>query len=90
MFANEVLVDPADKERLVSLMKEANEILRKYPYRTDGNPYNVTNMSRAKVFAENTLEWCELLHVGENNAICATTRLSCSNCQPGPCDHRME
>jgi len=90
MFDNEVLVDPADKERLVAIMKEANEILRKYPYRSGGSQYNVTNMSRAKVFASNALEWCELLYVDRERAICAATQLPCIECQKGPCTSKRE
>lgn len=88
MFDNEVLVDSADKERLVALMKEANGILRKYPYRAGGSQSNVTNMSRAKVFASNTLEWCELLYVDREASICAATQLPCIECQKGPCDSK--
>ena len=65
MEKNEVLIDPAEKERLVDLLKEAQSILQKYPYRDGGNLWNITVMSRAKVFVADSLEWCELLYTTE-------------------------
>ena len=49
MFDNEVLIEKSDKEKIIKLINEINEILEKYPYQNQFNAANtVTVMSRAK------------------------------------------
>lgn len=62
MFSNEVLVDKTDKDRLVELLNEVNEILEKYPFETYDGSHTVTNISRAKTFAKDALKWCGYLY----------------------------
>ena len=62
MFTNEPLIEKADKERLVELLKEANAILEKYPYETYDGSHTVTTMSRAKSFVKDAEKWCGYLH----------------------------
>lgn len=65
MFSNEVLVDKADKERLVQLLREANDILKKYPYKIYNGSNTVTIMSRAKTITKEAEEWCNYLYIKE-------------------------
>ena len=65
MFKNEVLVDKTDKERLVTLLREANAILEKYPHSSDCSCHTITTMSRTKGFAKDAEKWCNLLDVKE-------------------------
>lgn len=65
MFSNEVLIDKADKERLVELLREANAILKKYPYETYDGSHTVTNMSRAKSLVREADKWCSYLCIKE-------------------------
>jgi len=62
MFSNEVLVDKSDKERLIQLLGEANDILNKYPYQIYDGSYSITTMSRAKNFTEEAEKWCSYLY----------------------------
>ena len=59
----EVEVEPADKESLVALLNEADEILSKYPYSNDHSIHYVTTMSRAKSGVSEAAKWCSYLHV---------------------------
>ena len=59
----EVEVEPADNERLVALLNEADEILSKYPLTKDYSIMYVTAMSRAKGFVRDAAKWCSYLHV---------------------------
>ena len=65
MFSNEVLIDKADKERLLQLLREANDILGKYPYAIYDGSHTVTTMSRAKCLTEEAEEWCGYLYIKE-------------------------
>ena len=63
MFSNEVLIEKDDKDRLVELLKEANVILKKYPYEIYDGSHTVTTMSRAKSYVKDAEEWCGYLHI---------------------------
>ena len=63
MFPNEVIVSKEDKDKLVRLLSEADEILEKYPYISKPDCYCVTTISRAKSFVKDAKQWCEYLHI---------------------------
>ena len=63
MFTNEVIVNKKDKDRLVELLREAHEILEKYPFFSVPNHSTVTTISRAKTATKEAKQWCELLHI---------------------------
>lgn len=60
-FKNEVSVSEDDKKRLVSLIREVNEILEKYPYSSDYSQHTVTSISRAKSYSKEAETWINLL-----------------------------
>lgn len=62
MFSNEVLVEKTDKDRLIELLSEVNGILEKYQFETYDGSHTVTNISRAKTFAKDALQWCGYLY----------------------------
>lgn len=62
MFSNEVLIEKSDKDRLIELLEEVNDILGKYPYETYNGSHTVTNISRAKTFAKDAQQWCSYLY----------------------------
>ena len=62
MFSNEVLVEKVDKSRLIELLNEANKILDKYQFETYDGSHTVTNISRAKTFSKDALQWCSYLY----------------------------
>lgn len=64
-FPNEVYVSKEDKDRLVELLGEANEILEKYPYFSKPDCHCITTMSRAKGFVKDANQWCGYLHTEE-------------------------
>ena len=53
-------VSKEDKERLVKLLSEANQILNKYPY-TYGDVQSVRDWAKSTVF--DAKEWCDYLEV---------------------------
>ena len=63
MFINEVLIEKSDKERLVELLKEANAILKKYPYEIYNKASTVTVMSRAKTAVKEAENICRNLYL---------------------------
>lgn len=65
MFSNEVLIEKADKERLEQLIKEADAILKKYPYETYDGSHTVTAMTRAKSAVMKAKNCCRCLYVKE-------------------------
>ena len=74
MFSNEVLVAKEDKERLVFLLEEANNILQKYPF-SSCQGSTVTTMSRAKNAVKEAKQWCGYLEV-ENKSFTLAERIS--------------
>ena len=47
-YSKEVLVSKKDKDELLNLCENINNILNKYPYKKDYNSYYVTIMARVK------------------------------------------
>lgn len=66
-FKNEVFISNDDKQRLVSLINEINEILEKYPYSSDYTHHTVTTMSMAKSHSKDAETWIKLLKTSELN-----------------------
>ena len=62
VFSNEVLIEKKDKERLEELLKEADNILKKYPYETYDGSHTDTVMISAKSAVMNAKKWCHLLY----------------------------
>lgn len=61
----EVLVENSEKEELVKLLTQADNLLSKYEYSNDYSIHYVTVMSRAKSAVAEAKKWCELLHTKE-------------------------
>lgn len=66
MFQNEVLIDKDDKERLIELISEVNEILEKYQYNLDYYQHTVVAMNKAQFFCKDLLKWCSYLYTNED------------------------
>lgn len=67
MFENEVMITEEDKKRLIELLTEADEILKKYPFVSKTGHHTVTMMSRAKTCVADGRQWCQLLYTESND-----------------------